>query len=133
MRCLSPTFLASLLSLAFAVACGAGGTKVDVLPLADTTDTVGPYEITAVVSDSDHVADARVFWFTGDREAPRPISFVRQQDSDRWTAELPGHPAGSTIRWRVEVETDDGELVRLPPEKNDDCFPTWTFRVLPAP
>lgn len=132
MRRVLPTSFASFLPLAVAIACGTGVPTVDVLPLADTTDTVGPYEITAVIAESDRITAARVVWFTGDAAAPKPVPFVRQDASDRWKAELPGQPGGSTVRWRVEVETDEGDLVRMPAGENDDSFPTWTFRVVPA-
>lgn len=137
MQRVSPTSLASLLpisaAIAFGTACGATLPVVDVLPLADTTDTAGPYEITAVVADSDRVVAAWVLWFTGDTTAPQMVPLVRQKTSDIWSAGLPGQPEGSTIRWRVEVETDEGELVRVPTGKNDDSsFTTWTFHVLAA-
>lgn len=132
MRRVSSTSLASLLALAVAAACGSTRPMVDVVPLGDTTDTAGPYEITAVVTESDRVAAAWIVWFTGNAAAPQPVPLVRQKTSDIWRGELPGQPEGSTIRWRVEVETDEGELLRAPTGKNDDSFTTWTFRVIAA-
>lgn len=132
MRRVAPTSLTIILPLTAAFACGAGLPTVDVLPLADTIDTAGPYEITAVIAESDRVLAAQVVWFTGNAGVPKPVPFVRQSASDRWSAELPGQPEGSTVRWRVEVQTGDGDLLRVPAGENDDSFTTWTFRVIPA-
>lgn len=126
------TSIARLLPLALIVGCGTQAPVVDVLPLADTVDTVGPYQVTVVVADSDRVTDARVLWFPNDDAAPRLAALVRQDKTDRWMAGLPGQPVGSRVSWRVEVETDEGDLVRVPAPTEDDLSPAWTFNVVTA-
>lgn len=126
------TSFAWLLPLTLWLGCGGQAPVVDVLPLADTVDTVGPYQVTVVVADSDRVTDARVLWFPNDDAAPRPAALVRQDDTDRWTAGLPGQPVGSRVSWRVEVETDEGDLVRVPAPTDDDPAPVWIFNVVAA-
>lgn len=113
--------------------CGAGLAVADLLPLPDTSDTVGPYVLTVHVEESSEVARARVVWFVGDGAAPAPLPLVRTEDSDRWEALMPGQPEGSVVMYRVEIETRDRRLVRLPLPDSDDEAPHLTFRVTPVP
>jgi hypothetical protein len=118
-------------SLALA-ACGAGRAPVvDVAAPADTPDTGGPYEVAVVIRTDATVKSAVVRWFVAPADAPRPLPLVRDAGTDRWTAGIPGQPAGAVIRFTVEVEDDEGHVVVAPaaPKANQPA-PTFQFTVL---
>lgn len=95
--------------------CSAGRAPiVDVLVPADTTDPSGPYEIVAVIRSNAPIVNARVRWFTAADAAARPITMTNEAGTDRWTAGIPGQPWGTTIRFTVEVEDDEGHVVISP-------------------
>lgn len=123
------------LASALVAACGPGRAPiVDVTPIPDTTDTVGPYRLTVVIQDDGEIRSARVRWFTDAIHTPQPLDLVRDGESDRYTAGLPGQPAGTQVRYLVEVEDDEGRLVTQPPAaRPDEPLTTFTFTILGSP
>lgn len=93
--------------------------QVDVLAPASTTDTTGPYEVVAVIRDEGEPVRAELYWRSADLAPARPIKLVRDGDSDRWRAGIPGRPTGSIIYFRLEIEDDEGHVVRLPAWSGD--------------
>lgn len=124
--------LAGLLAAALLAACGGGRAPVlDVAPLTDTTDTVGPYAVTVLIRDDGAIATAQVRYFPGPGAAPQPVALVRDGTTDRWTAGIPGQPSGTTVRYVIEVEDDEGNLVVAPPAPAvDDAAAAYAFTVL---
>ena len=124
-----------VLSLAVLVStsCGRSAPLVEVLPAGDTVDTVGPYVVNATIDDGDGViVRAEVLWSNGSPGAVSAAPLVRDEQSDRWQAQLPGQPAGTTVRYVVEVEDDEGYVIVLPPKAMPGEPPAaYEFRVGP--
>jgi len=110
--------IAVLAAFAFS-ACGhVAPPQVDVLALPDTTDTGGPYELTVAIRAEAPIVRAAVFRFI-QSDAARPIA-LEHRDGDRWSAQLPGEPVGTEVRYRVEVQDDEGNVVLRPPHDQGD-------------
>jgi hypothetical protein len=126
----TPLALIPALGLVAALAsCGASGApSVDVAVPADTTDPVGPYEVTAAIRGRSNVVDARLRWFVGDAASARNVPLVREAGTDRWRAGIPGAARGSIVRFVVEVYDDEGHLV-VRPEPVDGLPRTYAFAV----
>ena len=92
--------------------------------LGDTADTTGPYEVRSIVIGAHPSDKIEVFYNATDRDPDRYIPIVMEgQDDDGRSAELfvgsiPGHPAGSTIRYYIAVDRD-GERVAEDPVGGD--------------
>jgi len=95
-------------------ACGSRPPQVDVLPATDTADTIGPYVVTATIADDGDIVRAELFWSNGAPGAAVPATFVKDAAGTRWEASIPGQAAGTTVRYSVEVEDDEGHVIVLP-------------------
>lgn len=126
---------ASLLALAVALsACGRDAAPIlDVLAPTTTTDEVGPYAISVVITYSGTIREAVVRWFLAGESAPRPIALVRDGESDRWTAQLPGQRAGAVVRYTIEVEDDEGRVAIAPATAKDGTQPVYELTVTAPP
>lgn len=104
--------IAGLLALA-----GCGSTRapsVQASPLHDTTDSVGPYQVTAVTTGTDVTSVKVVFRAEqATQSAARPLKEIAK---NRWQGGIPGYPAGTTVHWFVEAEDTDGNVGYDPPE-----------------
>ncbi len=121
------------LALGLVSACGQGrAPTVDVLPPPDTPDTGGPYQVTAIIQAQSVITRAAVRWFVGDDQAAaQPLPMVHEDGTDRWTAEIPGQPAGAVVQFTVEVDDDEGhEVIRPAAATDGGNAPTYRFNVL---
>jgi hypothetical protein len=127
-----PPLCAAVLLGASLVGCGPGRPPlVDVAALADTSDTVGPYTVTVLIRDDGSIKVAQVRYFTGPGAAPRPLDLARDGSTDRWSAGIPGQPPGTHVRYVVEVEDDEGNLVTLPSAVDaNERLPAYAFTVV---
>jgi hypothetical protein len=89
---------------------------VDVTQLPDTTDTVGPYTVTAVARD-DRGLESVTLYYTGDTSEGarfKAASMTRVQ-GDLYSGEIAGFPAGARVRYFVEAEDTSANRARVPP------------------
>ena len=92
--------------------CGPGGDLVvDVVAPLEVFDAASPYEIVAVVTTPAKVTLAEVRWFTAPEGTPKPVNFIQTDASDRWLAKIPAQSFGTTIRYTVVFEDDEGRRV----------------------
>src|SRR5437870_1232429 len=88
---MSRTLTAALAALALLTACGREAAPVlDVQAPTATTDEVGPYAVTVVITYGGAIRSAVLRWYLAGASAPQPVDLKRDGDTDRWTAELPG-------------------------------------------
>lgn len=120
-----------ILGVALLAACASTAPVVDVLAPSDTSDTVGPYEVAVTIRDEGWIKRAELFWYV-EAGAAQPVALVRDGETERWTARIPGQPTGATVRLRVEVEDDEGQIVVMPEATAEDPSPAYQFRVGPA-
>lgn len=102
---------------------------VDVLPLPDTRDTEGPYELAVTITSVATVTRAEVRWFVNGGAAA-PLALVREGTTDRYIARLPGQPPGAVVRYQVWVEDDEGNRVVRPAEDDTRHDGAFQFTVL---
>ena len=87
---------------------------VHVTALDNTTSTIGPYEVVAVILDAGQVNRAELIWrVRGGEWTPVPM---RRLDRDSWVQSIPGQPVGTTIEYEVAALDNDSEIARFPPE-----------------
>lgn len=90
---------------------------VDVTQLADTTDTVGPYTVTAVAKD-DRGIDSVTLYYTADQAADARFKAVEMQrvQGDLFSGEMSGFPGGAVVRYFVEAKDTSANRARAPAE-----------------
>ncbi|MEZ4386729.1 MAG: S8 family serine peptidase [Candidatus Krumholzibacteriia bacterium] len=88
----------------FALTDIAGPTITDVDDLVFTTDTAGPYTVTARIVDASTVASATLEWRLGNG-AWTGVAMAAA-GGDLYTATIPGHPVSSLLSYRLSA--DDG-------------------------
>jgi hypothetical protein len=130
-RVLAPALL--LLVLAPGAGCGDGTPRIlSTAVLADTHDTFGPYRVETVTLGvgSDDAVELR--WST----APSGGAFTRTPmgpDADLRAGEIPGQPAGTTVRYFTAVLRDDAIVTTDPPDAATFSGQTYAFHVLLSP
>lgn len=123
--------LANLLLLVV-TSCTAGSQILEVEPAPDTTDPVGPYRISATVSQASTVRDLSVFWtaFTPSSDGNMQQGEIQrarmsQETEGFFEGAIPGQPNGSRIEYFLELRDVTGSRVREP--RGSDVL---TFHVL---
>ncbi|MBI5529267.1 MAG: hypothetical protein HY897_23325 [Deltaproteobacteria bacterium] len=109
--------LSSLLAIAFIAACAdtEPPALLDVTQLPDTTDTVGPYTVTAVARD-DRGVESVTLYYTGDtsENATFKAAVMTQVEDDLYSGEIAGFPAGARVRYFVEAEDASANRAKVP-------------------
>jgi hypothetical protein len=96
----------------FALTDIAGPEITDVNGPVATSDTAGPYTITARVNDPSTVAEVTLFWRVGNLNwQSQPMSGA----GDLYSADIPGQPAHTAVAYYVAA-TDGGSLASTAPE-----------------
>jgi len=96
----------------FALTDIAGPEITDVDGPVATSDTAGPYTITARVNDPSTVADVTLYWRIGNMNwQSQPMSGA----GDLYSADIPGQPAHTAVAYYVAA-TDGGALASTAPE-----------------
>ncbi len=111
-RELSAAAVIGLLCLAIGCA-GDVSPVVEVAPLADTRDPLGPYTVTARVLEHRGLERVRLYYRADDASRAEIISMDELMDG-RFEAAIPGQPAGTRIHWFVEAEDVDGNMGYAP-------------------
>jgi hypothetical protein len=114
--------------LCFACADTAPPVIVNVAQLTDTTDSVGPYTVTAVVRD-DRGIDSVTLYYTADQSAAPSFKAVLMDavDGDLYSGEIAGFPAGANVKYFVEAKDTSASYARSPAAT--DAY--YQFSVLP--
>ena len=88
---------------------------IDVTQLADTTDTVGPYTVTAVAKD-DRGLDSVTLYYTPDKAVDASFKAVEMQrvQGDLFSGEIAGFPVGAVVRYYVEAKDTSANYTRAP-------------------
>ncbi|MBI3071967.1 MAG: PPC domain-containing protein [Deltaproteobacteria bacterium] len=119
---------ASIAALLFAgVACSDNlpPTILETTVLTNTADTVGPYVVTSVVSDSDGVSKVELL-FSVNGANPGTVE-MRGQGNDIFSGGIPGHAQGSLIAYYVRATDTRGGISVDPPGAPAGAF---LFQVL---
>ena len=88
---------------------------VDVAQIGDTTDTVGPYTVTAVVTD-DRGIEAVTLYYTADQSARPSFKAVLMEsvEGDLYAGVIAGFPAGANVKYFVEAKDTSASYTRSP-------------------
>jgi hypothetical protein len=120
--------LVAVLLLLCACASPVEPPMVQVSPLDDTTDTRGPYAVTARVTSKRNLRSVELVWHDF---AAGPLATARvpmaQDDLGLFRAAIPGHGAGARIGYGVEAVDDEGDRAA------DPAAGLYLFSVLPSP
>jgi hypothetical protein len=119
-----------LLALGFAAASCADTLPpviVEVTQLPDTTDTVGPYTVTAVVRDDRGVEEVTLYYTAGAEAAPtfKAVAMTLVQ-GDLYTGDIAGYPAGANVKYFVEAKDTSASYTRSP--GGDGAFYQFSVR-----
>lgn len=88
---------------------------VEVAPLADTRDELGPYTVTAQVVEHREINEVRLYH--RDENAERAeIVLMEEILPGRFEAGIPGRMAGTSVHWFLEAEDIYGNLGYAPAE-----------------
>lgn len=99
-------------------------------PFPNTTDTDGPYEIMATVTDNDGVDLNSTFLnyrIDGGDYFQVPMTSVMREESVEVTASIPGQPVGTAIDYYIETADVEGVMTYAPATAPDL---TYSFRIL---
>lgn len=92
-------------------------------PLADSEDMVGPYVVTAVITDRVGVDPAGLFLnFRVNGGAWSAVSLVPTGASDTYSAGIPGAPAHATVEYYLDAEGTNGFATSLPYQGADGAY-----------
>jgi hypothetical protein len=109
---------------------------VQVAALSDTTDTVGPYAVAAVVTARRPIGKVALVWHNA-AVGPGQAVHVAMVEDDLgvWRAAIPGSGRGAVIAYHVEAEDSSGDRGYAPPDTASGvgCAQEYCFSVLPAP
>lgn len=112
--------MSELIAAALALAPDATPPAIVHAPLGNTGDSVGPYAVSATLSDESGIAVAYVSHrVNGGSWTSSPLSL----SGPSWVGSIPGQPAGSVIDYYITA-TDNAAL------PNTATSATWTFTVL---
>jgi len=102
--------------------------------LDDTTSTTGPYEVQTVVTGATTQYRIELVYSI---DSENPDEYFPQlmeasvgggvHEGEAFAGQIPGQPAGTTIRYFVQVSRGDGDIVTDPPE---GVVEPYTFEVL---
>jgi len=86
---------------------------LDVTILNNTSDIVGPYEITAVIIDDRKIEEVKLYYRTLDayKFTAVPMEYVA---SDAYVGTIPGHNTGDTLVYYIRAVDDDGNEAIAP-------------------
>ncbi len=141
-----PIILASL-ALLFVSGCGKLKTEiVHTAYLRNTEDNVGPYRVLALVVSDSQPLNVFVVYSTDNWKKAHKVKMEKISE-DIYAGEIPGQPAGTTIKYFILVDDVDNEIttdpVAIKDKISDDNFkalkskagcssdnPTYCFQIL---
>jgi len=107
--------LAICLAATLAACSGAGPIIESTSRLQDSTDTIGPYTVSAVVLNAGRDDLVELFYNVDNQARFIPLVMSEQANGELFTGEIPGRPVGSRITYYVAVtDTDDVRLATDP-------------------
>lgn len=95
-------------------------------PLDDTNNTTIPYEVVAYMNHRSGIAAGRLYWKTDLLGSYNLVDMVSIGNNE-WSGLIPAQPAGTTVYYYVEGESNTGKILQRP-----IAAPTayWSFNVL---
>lgn len=123
--CLISLWFVSLLPL-LGCAESASPEIVNVTELDNTFSTVGPYVVTATITDDARILQAALIYRVNGSEF-FGVPMVALNDTV-FQGEIPGHPIGSRIEYEVAARDNDGEVARVPEDSE-----MFVFEVMAEP
>jgi len=105
---------------------------VDASALSDTTDTTGPYEVTARVQAQRSISTVTLVWRNLAADAVDANRVPMLEDSSGvWRADIPGAGVGAQIAFHVEATDTSGDTTDAPLAGSaSQCGDEFCFRVL---
>jgi len=129
-----PVGISATLSIIVVSACLAGPQILEVETAPDSHDPVGPYRISATVSQPSGVRDLSIRWTSHEPQSDGGTvasadqrTRMTQETEGFFEGALPGHPAGTRIEYRLQL-TDQLGVTTFEPRAPG----TFQFHVLPA-
>ncbi|RMG13225.1 MAG: hypothetical protein D6729_15275 [Deltaproteobacteria bacterium] len=110
--------LAILVGLALGACAGVEAPFVEVTPLSDTRDPLGPYTVRAVATDDREIASVRLY-HRSDAVADAAVVTLEATGEGIYEGTLPGYPPGTLVHYFVEAIDTDGNAAYDPPTARD--------------
>ncbi|MFM7619782.1 MAG: agmatine deiminase family protein, partial [Bacteroidota bacterium] len=95
-------------------------------PLDDTNNTTNPYEVVAYMNHRSGIAAGRLFWKTDLLGSYNLVDMVSIGNNE-WSGLIPAQPAGTTVYYYVEGESNSGKILQRPIAAP---IAYWSFDVL---
>jgi agmatine/peptidylarginine deiminase len=76
--------------------------------LPDTYDQVNPYEVDAYIKHKTPIVTATMYWSTTPGTGYTPVA-MSAIGHDHWVADIPAHPAGTTLYYYIEATSTSGK------------------------
>jgi hypothetical protein len=95
------------------------GPEISLMPLGNTYDPVGPYQVTATIWDISGVDHADLHYST-DGMSFTTTGMVNSSGND-WTGNIPGQPAGTTVCYYISAMDDSSNTAQT----NTFSFAVW--------
>ena len=110
-------FISMGVLLCVSCADGTPPVLIDVTELPDTTDSVGPYTVTAVARDDRGIASVTLYYTADQRPDPAFKAIeMTSVDGDLYAGEIAGFPEGAEVRYFVEAGDTSANHTRAPVE-----------------
>lgn len=82
--------------------------SVQSTPLGDTTDEIGPYDVTATVVSGTALSGVDLFWSTDGGSNYTQVAMTPTGNPDEYGASIPGQDAPTTVTYYVEATNQGG-------------------------
>jgi len=100
-------------------------------PLANTTDTTGPYVVLADIIAAGTLDTGAMFVDYDVGSGWQTASLTATGEPDRYTAEIPGQPAGTLVAYYLSAADLDGNQVTHPTGAPDDVHRFFVGEIVP--
>ena len=114
-----PLRLLLLLFAASPLGCGDNSAPLflDVTVLTNAVSTIGPYEILVTVNDDTFIKKVELRYRIDDEEELQ-IQNMESLGGDVFRGAIPGQPVGTTVRYQIVAEDEEGSHASSPSDEN---------------